>query len=386
MTALPASGRVNSLARALALLLSMGLVACDRAAAPTTTPATDAPTAQPPAGGALFSPDEPVRVAEAFATAMTPDDNIDSLAAWHAPDGAVWLFATAKSTDQLLVYDGLTGETLRSFGSRGEGSGQFRRPNGVVVADDLLFVIERDNRRVQLLRLPGFEHVLSFGQAELAKPYGAWVNRSNGGYEVYVTDAYGGEDDAGNDVAMPIGEMDRRLRQYRISGEGAQLQAALVGTHGDTSEAGALRVVESLWGDAANNRLLIAEEDEAYANEIKVYDLAGTFTGTIMGKGTFRAQVEGLQLKTCGDGGGWWIGTQQGKDFSVFHLFNRQSLDYVASFRGDQVANTDGIWLDTRPSERFPQGALYAVHDDQGAVAFDWRTVRSALMLPECPQ
>ncbi len=35
-------------------------------------------------------------IAEAFLSPMTPADNIDSPAAWRAPDGALWLIATAK--------------------------------------------------------------------------------------------------------------------------------------------------------------------------------------------------------------------------------------------------------------------------------------------------
>ena len=50
-------------------------------------------------------------VAESFLTPLTPDDNIDSPASWTAPDGSVWLIATAKATDKLVVYDGDTGVT-----------------------------------------------------------------------------------------------------------------------------------------------------------------------------------------------------------------------------------------------------------------------------------
>src|SRR5690606_13694657 len=45
-------------------------------------------------------------VPEAFATPMTPGDNIDSVASWTGPDGKVLLLATAKSTHRLVVYDG----------------------------------------------------------------------------------------------------------------------------------------------------------------------------------------------------------------------------------------------------------------------------------------
>ena len=56
-------------------------------------------------------------IAEAFVTALTPKDNIDSPASWRAPDGKTWLFATAKEGKGLVLYDGDTGATLRSVSS-----------------------------------------------------------------------------------------------------------------------------------------------------------------------------------------------------------------------------------------------------------------------------
>ena len=75
-------------------------------------------------------------VPEAFATPMTPEDNIDSVASWTAPDGQILLLATAKSTHRLVVYDGDTGEFVRHVGERGTGEGQFDRPNGIAIVDD----------------------------------------------------------------------------------------------------------------------------------------------------------------------------------------------------------------------------------------------------------
>ncbi len=324
-------------------------------------------------------------VAEAFLTAMTPDDNIDSPASWTAPDGTIQVIATAKATEKLVVYDGTTGATLRTVGGKGAGEGQFERPNGVAVADDLLFVVERDNHRVQVLELPGFEHVLTFAANDLVKPYGLWVNKSGDGYDVYVTDAYmAGEDAQGEDILPPLAQLDRRVKRYAVAPAGDGYAATLVSAFGDASEQGALRVVESIWGDPANDRLLIAEEDETYANELKVYDLEGRFTGQTLGRDVFKAQSEGIMLKSCADGSGWWITTEQGKGQTVFHLFDRSTLAHSGAVTGRSVANTDGIWLHEAASDRFPQGVLYAVHDDQGMVAFDWRDIAGALSLPAC--
>jgi 3-phytase len=324
-------------------------------------------------------------VPEAFVTPMTPADNIDSVASWTGADGRVLLLATAKATDRLVIYDGSTGAFVRHVGRPGQGPGQFDRPNGIAVAGDLAFVVERDNHRVQVLRLPGMQPVAVFGADVLEQPYGLWVTPVAGGYEVYVTDAYmAGEDAAGDDILPPLDALDRRVHRFAVAGDGDALTGRHVGAFGDTSPAGALRVVESLWGDAANDRLLVAEEDETYANEFKVYDLQGRFSGRTIGGEFLKAQAEGIMLKTCADGSGWWITTEQGKGRTAFHLFERASLAHAGVVAGPTVANTDGIWLHDAPTAAFPDGVLYAVHDDQGAVAIDWRDIAAALKLPAC--
>lgn len=324
-------------------------------------------------------------IKEAFLTPMTPADNIDSPASWTNADGTRWLIATAKATDKLVVYDGQTGAHLRDVGTAGEGAGQFKRPNGIAVVDDLVFVVERDNHRVQVLSLPDFTPVLGFAAEQLQKPYGLWVNRTGEGYQVYVTDAYmAGEDAKGDDILPPLDQLDRRVWRFEVARHGDALAAKAVGSFGDATADGALRVVESIWGDPANDRLLIAEEDETYANELKVYDLAGKYAGKTIGRDVFKAQSEGIMLKSCGDGSGWWLTTEQGKGRTVFHLFDRRTLAHTGAMTGAQVANADGIWLDASTSERFPEGVLYAVHDDQGVVAFDWRDIAKALQLPAC--
>jgi len=370
------------LASAVALMLATG---CTPSAPARPAADVEGARSSPAKAGGAPAPRQIATVAEAFLTPMTPDDNIDSPAAWKAPDGKTWLIATAKATDKLVVYDGSTGARLREIGGAGTALGQFDRPNGIAVTDDLLWIVERDNHRVQVFSLPGFTPLAVFGADDLRKPYGLWVDKQTDGYSVYVTDSWdNGEDAQGNDILPPLAELDKRVRKYHVTREGAQVAATLAASIGDTSEAGALRVVESIWGDPANDRLLIAEEDERYASEFKVYTLAGRFTGTTFGRDVFKAQAEGVMLRTCGKDG-WWITTEQGKDRSVFHLFDRHSLAPVGAFQGNSVANTDGIWMMQQASPRFPQGALYAVHDDQGVVAFDWEQIAKALSLPlEC--
>ena len=93
-------------------------------------------------------------IAEAWVSADKASDELDSLAVWPTENGGTWLIATAKSSHSLVVYDAETGERLRTVGGPGKGPLQFSRPNGIAVLGDVLFVVERDNHRVQALQLP----------------------------------------------------------------------------------------------------------------------------------------------------------------------------------------------------------------------------------------
>ena len=384
--------------RFLVPTLALALAACS---AEPPAPAATSTEAAAPAGARADArePDEyeaddvllrdhdvaHVVVKEAFVTASTPEENIDSPASW-LQDGKRMLVASAKATDQLVVYDGDTGQRLRTVGGTGTALGQLQRPNGVATIDDrYLFVVERDNHRVQMFQLPDFTPLLAFGADALQQPYGLWVQRKGEGYEVLVSDAYmAGEDAQGEDIVPPLAQLDRRFRRYELTQAGGKWTARDAGAFGDTGAAGAIRVPESLFGDAANNRLLVAEEDVPTGTLLREYDLQGRYLGRDVGKGQYVAQAEGIALMRCADGSGWWVASDQFADRTVFHLFDRRSLAHVGSFAGEVTGLTDGVWLDERGDARFPQGVLYASHLDLGVAAFDWRDIAAALELPEC--
>ena len=383
----------------LMLLAVAGLAACSADRAPDAAvadPASAAAQADPQREPDEYEEDDVllsqhqvphVVVKEAFITAATPEENIDSPASW-LQDGKLMLVATAKASDQLVVYDGDSGQRLRTVAGPGAGLGQLSRPNGIATIDDrFAFVVERDNHRVQMFSLPDFTPLLAFGQEQLQQPYGLWVRPLDGGYDVLVSDAYmAGEDARGDDIVPPLEQLDHRFQRYQVRQADGQWAATATGAFGDTSAAGAIRVPESLFGDADNNRLLVAEEDVPTGTRLREYDLQGKYLGRDVGAGNYVAQAEGIALMRCGDGSGWWIASDQFADRTVFHLFDRRSLAHVGSFAGEATGLTDGVWLDERGDARFPQGAFFASHLDQGVAAFDWRDIATALELPACPR
>lgn len=319
-------------------------------------------------------------IKEVFFTTDQTRENIDSPAIWHGPNGEHLLFATSKEGHSINVFDAINGASIQRIGGQGVELGQFDRPNGVWVVDDLLLVVERDNRRVQVLQIPSMQPLLSFGEASLGKPYGLYVQPLGGGeYDVYVTDNYETVDE--QIPADP--ELNRRVQVFRLEREGLTADAELISTFGDTQGDGRLYVVESIYGDPAHNRLLVAEEleDDQRGRQVKIYDLEGKFTDKVIGQGIFEAQVEGIALYATSDTEGYWIVTDQSKLENRFHVFDRVSLEYLGGFKGERTLNTDGVWVSATSMARFPKGAFYACDNDRAVSAFDMAEILTALGL-----
>jgi 3-phytase len=321
-------------------------------------------------------------VPERWVSAWDTTSNLDSPAFWSGAEGD-WVIATAKGTHDLWIYDASRGELLRRFGHQGSGLGEFQYPNGIAVLDDLLFVVERDNHRVQLLRLPAFEPVGVFGGSSLIRPYGIALYGDPGReMNVYVTDDYGNEEDPpeGED---PVGDFSHRVKHFRLVVRERGLEADLARQFGEAEGPGALLVVESIQVDEVHGNLLVADEHNL---ELELYGLDGSYKGQTVGSGLYRfGDPEGIMLYRCGPAG-YWVLTDQGEDRTVFHVLDRISFTPVGSFTGRTTANTDGIWLTQDPIPNLGQGALFALNDDGGVAAFAWEDVAAALHLHTvCP-
>ena len=316
---------------------------------------------------------EPV-VAEAWMSAPKLADNIDSVAVWHAPDGAVRVYATAKKTDRVVVFDAADGREIGAIGTSGAGPGQLLRPNGVAIVDDRLYVVERDNHRVQVFALPGGEPLGHFGGDELVKPYGVWIDARGERLRAYVTDNY----ETAEGATPPPAELGRRVRVYDVARAGT-FDARLVQSFGATSGDAILRVVESIAGDPLYGHLLIADEELRGGSFTQLYTIAGEPAQRKIGADAYRHQAEGLALYACDDGDGVWIASDQHPLEQRMLAFDRKTLALRGAFKPVKTRTTDGIAIDQRASARFPAGALYVQHDNRAVAAFDWRDAAKAL-------
>jgi 3-phytase len=319
-----------------------------------------------------------VQISEAYQSASFPEDDIDSVAIWHGSEQQHWLIATAKATHRILIFDASSGAFLRAVGGPGKGLGEYQRPNGIAVIDSNLVVVERDNHRIQVLKLPDLSPLGRMGSDDLVRPYGLALLPTN---EIFVTDNCDPPETLEVLNEALAGLPGGRIKHYTYSiNEANGVESKLLAQFGDTEGSGVLSRVETIAADADNNRLLIADE---LKKVFKIYSLDGRFTGKIMGEGVFRYEPEGIALIRCGNEG-YWIACDQEESQSFFRVFDRNSLGYIGTFVGNSTANTDGVALAQTPFPSFPQGAFFAVHNDSAVSAFDLGEILSGLDLDCC--
>jgi len=318
-------------------------------------------------------------VPEVFRTVpLTEDKDLDSLAFWAGPEGPPWLLATQKDLSYILVLDATTGELLRRVGGAGESPVRFGRPNGIAVIDDLVLVAEKDGQRIQVLRLPEFEPLGTFGEDLLQAPYGVAVDRPGEWYEVFVTDSH----DALADKQPAPESFSNRLRHYRFRPTDAGLEVELVRSFGETTGDGALYRVESMAIDRPLGRLLVADELRL---DLKVYSLEGEFLGKTFGGGRHYYEPEGVVVLSCGpeeQREGYVIAADQTQP-SRFLVYARQSLDFLGGFTGEPAIEvTDGIAFAAMDDGPGAGGLFYATHHDVRIVAYRWADIAEAMGFP----
>lgn len=321
----------------------------------------------------------PVQLTPMYMTLRDEAANIDSVAAWDDGHGRHWLLATAKASNQIRIYNADTGAPIAAVGQ--DDGIDFARPNGIAVADDMAFVVERDHARITVLDLPSLQPIGHFGSSHLIRPYGIWIGPAHDGRRsVTITDDYENADGSRPEQS----NLDHRLQRFLVARRDQGLRAEWQKAIGPTQGQGVLQKVESIAGDPAHDRLLVADEAADQRN-IKIFDLAGQFSGQLLGQGRFEHDPEGIALVQCGTDSGYWITTDQSDDSNRFRVFDRDDLAYRGAFASRAIRNTDGIGLTQTAMPHFPHGALFAVNDDGNVAAIDLGQINRALGPKVCP-
>ena len=289
-----------------------------------------------------------------------------------------------KASEKLVIYDGDSGATLRTFGTAGQGPGQFKRANGIFVHRDLVFVVERDNHRVQVLRAALLAvRWRRSATKELVQPYGIWLQETQPGKLRCAGHRclHGRRGCSGDDVCRRWRELGRARPALR----GARRRRIGVGANTSVRSATPAQRVRSASGIGLGRSRQRSPAGRR-GRHCDRHRCANTISAAISRAHDRRSACSRRRPKAsrCGHArtaAATGSPTDQYKDRSLFHVFDRRTLHHVGAFAGKQVGNTDGVWLHQAGSARFPKGVFYAVHDDMAVGAFDWRDVAKALSL-----
>lgn len=319
---------------------------------------------------------EIITIEEDLVSEWNETDNVDSPAFWMDSTNQ-WVIATMKEANGLIIYDANSAKEIKRIGKTGKGEVEFDRPNGIWVIDNLAFIVERDNHRIQVLSIPDFRFMGFIAQDKLIKPYGIYIYKDNNKYQLYVTDNYEFEED----IIPADSLLGKRVLHYSITLHNEKIKSEFVRYIGEKSGNGVIKVAESIFADEYNNRLLIAEELEENTH-IKVYELnSGKFSGVTVGEGLFKYQAEGIALIKCDGNKGFWICTDQNTGDNTFHVFDRISFEYITSFKSKTTQNTDGVWLTQNSFDGFEKGAFIPVNNDGGIGIFSLSSLLDTLKI-----
>lgn len=258
-----------------------------------------------------------MEIVEEYFSKKFPKDNIDSLDIYYPKN---WVIATAKSTHKLLIFDKDNLKLLKSFP---EQEGQLKRPNGIRIVDDFCFVVERDNKRIQVFELPSFKYVSSY-KGVLSRPYGISIHKNDyNDYIVFVTD---------NKLTKSV------IYKFRFFNNKFELIMPIKNK--------VLTNTESIC--CKYPHFYVADE---FTKKVWRFDFDGRNKKLIFNK--FKNDPEGIDIYED-----YLILTDQSKKVKEnrFHVFQREK--HLGYFTGIITKNTDGIKISN-------DGFLFAVDDDE---------------------
>ena len=288
---------------------------------------------------------------EEFHTFQTPQSNIDSIAFWKSKDELIsHIYVTGKEDGAVHIYNANNGDFVGFLKKNSSGLGEFQRPNGILVLEDILYVVERDAHKISIFSLPELTFESSIGFNELQYPYGiaGFTDSIDKSHKIFVTD--------NPNAGLPQKD---RIKHWKIN-YNEDIQIEYLGLFGNEM----FRKVETIACDKELNRLLVAEEETSKNKIVSLNLTDGNLESTPLDTFKFLYEPEGLALIPELD---IWIATDQSDNDNRFYIFDRMNLTLLDTIGLNGVTNTDGIAVGKIGEDWF----LYAVDDDRRVGSFN---------------
>lgn len=240
-------------------------------------------------------------------TVCNKDLNLDSITSWNN-----LILVSSKNNHSILCFNKNTGKLVQTIGSKGFDHDKFNRPNGLKVINDYLFIVERDNKRCQIINMKTKEAISYFGFKNLKKPYGIDGLFYKDQYIIFITD-----------------EKKEIVFKFNIIIRDDEIKKISSDTFLELSGA----KLESILLDETNNRILVADEK---MKKIRIFSLSGILIKNI--ENIFEGDPEDM-VRTDDS----YIFTDQIKEGTYFHVFDIKNMEYKHTLYNDLVKNSDGL-------------------------------------------
>ena len=205
----------------------------------------------------------------AFTEQITTRGTVPAYAFYHGADNSHWAVAADGGSDALIVYDAVKGTELRRVGKPGTEKGELSDPVAIYIEDDLLFVLERGNDRIQVFELPNFTSFGFIGEDRLDKPEAmAAFHIEPGAFYIYVAETQ----------LLPDGGKIGYIRRFSVSRAVNTIHSAYQFTFGFSPGVGYLGPITSLTVDQEGRQVAVTSEGTV-SGDTRTYSLDGQYIG-----------------------------------------------------------------------------------------------------------
>jgi myo-inositol-hexaphosphate 3-phosphohydrolase len=279
----------------------------------------------------------------------------ESAAVWIGPTpGESLLFVTQTAGGRVDVWSLGTQQIIRQLTG-------FTRPSGIAVDQvaGTLYVADREGQNIRKYRVTDI--VAGVVTPALTFTTALSPSKEPDGLAIYHGDP------AGTLIyAVSSGSSERAVRAYRPDG-----------TLHRWWSLGSNISISNIAADEENGLLYVTDGRNLL---LKAFRPDGTFVRNF-GQGNFETDVKDVVVYRCG-GDGYVIASDG--DSQKFEIFDRLSLQRLASFGVVGVQDNEGIAIAQSPLPGFPNGALFAQSNDRYISGVSWTVLAQATGMSIC--
>lgn len=219
------------------------------------------------------------------------------------------IYLSCKESNSIITYD-VNGKFLSKIGKKGFNYNEFNKPKGVVQIKDYLFVLEKNNKRCQVIDLKLNKSISFFGFKKINVPYDIDGIFFKDQFIIFISD---------------VGTSRILKFNIKIGDQGIEKISSDI-----FLELPELRLT-SITVDVLFDRILIIDNTN---NIIRVFSLNGIFIKKI-------SNFEGELISITKSDNKYFIAENNEKN-SLIHIYNKE-LNYESSLHNSLIINIDDM-------------------------------------------